>query len=274
MFCAGLLLATPLLTGAQTLYNGSLDTLPENQGWTYAALGSATETLTGNTVMLDTTASTSTEAGWSEVSPEDLNRTNGFTLQFTLQMNSETHTSTNRSGFSIIVLGDDKSGIELSFWTNTIFAESDSPLFTQAENVSFVTTGSLISYNLTLLATSYILTANGATILSGPIRNYTAFSGFPDPYSTPDFLFFGDNTSSASASFNVGALTLIFPPQLTITAPSVISWTGVSNETYTVQSSTNLTTWSGAGTATSQNNSFAFTNSASPAKQFFRVVAP
>jgi hypothetical protein len=271
---AGLLLATSPLAKGQTLYNASLGTLPENQGWFFGAFGTVVEMLTNNSVLLDTTASISTQAGWSEISSADLNRTNGFTLLFNAVLNSETHASTNRAGFSIIVLGDDKHGIELGFWTNTIFAQSDSPLFTQAESASFSTTGSFVNYAVTLLATNYILLANGTPILSGPIRNYTAFTGSPDPYNTPDYIFFGDDTTSAGASVNVRSVTLILPPTLTMPAPGIVSWTGASNQTYTVQASTNLITWSTVGIAASPNNSFRFTNATPQSSQFFRIAFP
>jgi len=267
-------LAAAPLAKAQTLYDASLGTLPQSQGWLFGALGTYTDVVTNNSVLLDTSATTSTEAGWTEGSPPDLNRANGFTLLFTAQLNAETHTSTNRAGFSIIVLSDDTNGIELGFWTNTVFAQSDSPLFTQAENASFTTTGSFVNYALTMLSTNYILRANGTPILSGRVRNYTAFNGFPNPYRTPNFIFFGDDTTSASASVNVRLLTLVLPPKLAMSAQEVISWTGVSNQTYTVQASTNLTTWSNVGSATSQNSSFLFTNNSPQPSQFFRTAFP
>jgi hypothetical protein len=272
--CVWLWLATSPMAQAQTLYNSGLGTLPQSQGWLFGAEGIYTDTLANNSVLLDTSATTATEAGWTFASTPDLNRSNGFTLLFTGMLNAETHTSTNRAGFSIIVLGDDTNGIELGFWTNTVFAQSDSPLFTQAENVGFSTTGSFVNYALTMLPTNYILLANGAPILSGPVRNYTAFTGFPNPYRTPNFIFFGDDTSSASAVVNVRALTLILPPRLTMSALGVMAWAGVSNQTYAVQASTNLTTWSNVGAAASQTGSFVFTNSASQSSQFFRTAFP
>jgi hypothetical protein len=274
LLSAGLLLAATMPVGAQTLYNAFLGTPPQSQGWTFIPEGSYTEQITNNSVLLDTTLTNTTEAGWGQVTTEDLNRTNGFSLLFTAMLNAETHTSTNRAGFSLIVLGDDTNGIELAFWTNKVFAQSDSPLFTQAESGSFTTSGSFVNYTLTMLATNYILLANGAPILTGPVRNYTAFSGFPDPYTTADFIFFGDDTTSAGASVQVQGMTLLLPPSLTMNAPGIVSWTGVSNQTYSVQASTNLTSWNTVGTATSTSNSFSFTNGSALANQYFRVTFP
>jgi hypothetical protein len=275
-FC--LLLSAVLLSAAlpsataQTLFDPSLG-LPEAQGWAYGAAGSATKTLVNNSVLFDTTTTVNTEAGWSEITAADLNRTNGFTLLFTVLVNSEVHVSNDRAGFSLIVIADDKRGIELAFWTNTIFAQTDTPLFTHGEDANYSTTGAFVNYALSILATNYILRADGAVILSGPVRNYTAFNGFPNPYSTPNLIFFGDDTTSASASINVRSMALVLPPKLTMPSPGIVSWTGVSNQTYHVQTSTNLINWVAAGASTSQNNTFLFTNT-SPASQFFRVVYP
>lgn len=273
LWLALVLLASPIAR-AQSLFDASLGTLPEAQGWSYAAIGSVTRFLTNNSVLFDTTATTGTQGGWSEASGAALNRTGGFTLLFNVLINSETHVSTNRAGFSIIVLGNDEHGIELGFWTNTIFAQTDTPLFTHGEDTSFSTTNAFVNYAMSLFATNYVLTANGTNILSGPVRDYTAFNGFPNPYRTPNFIFVGDDTTSASASVNLRAVTLILPPTLTMATSGVISWIGVSNQAYTVQASTNLTAWATVGTATSQVGAFHFTNSLSKARQFFRVAFP
>jgi hypothetical protein len=276
--CAGLcgclwLGFSPLARG-QVLYEATLGTLPENQGWTYGALGTVTKSLVDNSALLDTSGALSTQAGWSRISVTNLNRTNGFSLLFTALLNAETHASTNRAGFSVIVLGADRRGIELGFWTNRVFAQADSPLFTHAEETDFSAMGGFVDYTLTILATNYVLQANGAAILSGPVRDYTSFAGFPNPYQTSNFIFFGDDTTSASASVNLRRVTLMLPPTLTTLAPGIVSWTGVSNQRYSVQVSTNLESWSLAGTATSPNNSFSFTNTPLQPRQFFRVVFP
>ena len=142
------------------------------------------------------------------------------------------------------------------------------------KETSFSTTSGFVDYSLTMSATNYTLRGNGAVILSGPVRDYTAFTGFPDPYTTPNFIFFGDDTTSASASMNLRRVALIMPPRLTMGAPGTISWSGVSNQTYHVQVSTNLTDWNSAAATTSLNNSFQFTTNTSQPHQYFRVVFP
>ena len=257
---------------AQSFYDGSLG-LPSGQGWLYVAFG-ATQTLTNNGVMLDSTASVNAQAGYSYTMPGLLNRTNGFTLRFTSQVISGSHVNPDRAGFSIILLAGDRRGIELGFWTNTIFAQSDSPIFTHAEEANYPTATALVDYMLTFHATNYVLSANGTPILSGPVRDYTAFNGFPNPYSSTNFLFFGDDTTSAGGAFILKKVGLITAPQLVALPDNRITWTGVSNQTYTVQSSSNLASWTALGSATSATASFVFTNTSSASPRFFRVGYP
>ena len=55
---------------------------------------------------------------------------------------------------------------------------------------------------------TYALSANDTPVLTGPVRDYTPFVGLIDPYETPNFLFFGDNTTSARASFALRQIEL------------------------------------------------------------------
>ena len=269
-FAVAGLLASLASGSAQILYDGSLG-LPAGQGWTYFATG-GTQTSTGSGVQLDTAAANGFQAGYSFSAPR-LNRTNGFAVRFTSRMIAETHASANRAGFSVIVLADDKRGLELAFWTNTIFAQADSPLFTHAEETNFPATNS-VDYKLTFHPTNYVLTANGTPILSGPVRDYTAFSGPLNPYSTPNFLFLGDDTTSAGGTIIWNQAVLITAPQLVALANKKVTWAGVSNQTYTVQSSSNLTSWAVQNSITSATTNFIFTNSSSASPRFFRVVYP
>jgi hypothetical protein len=256
---------------AQFLYDGTSGQFPATQGWTYFATGGFQLTIPGG-VQFDTTGPNSYQGGYS-LTTGTLNRTNGFAVQFTFRVFAEAHANTNRAGFSVIVLADDHRGIELAFWTNTIFAQSDSPLFIHAEDTNFVTT-TAVDYTLTFRPTNYVLFANGARILSGAVRDYSAFAGFPNPYSSPNFLFFGDDTTSAAGGIILNRVVLVPAPQLVARTNKVINWTGVSNQTYTVQSSSNLTAWAAAGTATSANTNFFFTNSSAASPRFFRVSYP
>jgi len=261
-----------LVLPAQVLFDAGVG-LPSGQGWTFFATGGS-QVLENGAVKFDTSAANSYQGGYSRTAPTVLDRTNGFTLEFTLQVSAESHANASRAGTSVILLANDKQGIELGFWTNTIFAQSDSPLFTHAEDAAFVTGEALVTYSLTVLATNYALRADGIPILSGPIRNYEAFVGLPDPYETPNFLFFGDDTTSAGAVMALRKVVLITPPQLTYDGDQVLRWTGVAGQSYTVLASSNLVTWEAVQTVTAAGSDFSYTNSANAPVRFFRVSYP
>lgn len=80
-------------------------------------------------------------------------------------------------------------------------------------------------------------------------------------------------TTSSSAT-----LSLLVPaPALTSPCAGVLHWQGLSNLTYKVQTSTNLTTtnWTTLGTATAPNGALSFTNAPTTDEQrYYRVVYP
>ena len=123
----------PIVGAAVTRYDGSLNTLPGTQGWTYLSLGGGTQSVSGGATTLDTTGSTGAFAGyfsnggWTPV----LDRTTGYTINFTAQVLSEDRPLSgtadkngdgigDRAGFSLIALSSDKKGVELGFWQNEI----------------------------------------------------------------------------------------------------------------------------------------------------------
>jgi hypothetical protein len=201
-------------SSANLLYDPGLNSLPDAQGWAHLSLPVASvRSVDGTTTRLDTTSLTTISAGYSIISPESLDRSQGFELTIDLQLTSETHVSNDRAGFSIILLADDLQGIELGFWGDEIWAQDDSPLFTHAEGVPVDTTAALTTYRLRMVGGSYELFASDLSILSGPLRDYTAFTGFPDVYETPNFLFWGDDTTSAQADVRVGTIELALIPE-------------------------------------------------------------
>ncbi|MBW4512020.1 MAG: DUF4347 domain-containing protein [Scytonematopsis contorta HA4267-MV1] len=144
-----------------------------------------------------------------------LDRNLGYTLSFQAELKSETNrlpgTDVNqdgkddRAGFNVTLLSDDKKGIQLGFWGDRIWAyedsttqinpsdEPDNPLprsnfrtlFTQAEGVSF-NTKQLQNYNLTVFGDTYTLFANDNVILSGRLRDYSAFKPLNYPIDIPE----------------------------------------------------------------------------------------
>ena len=204
--------------GAQTLYDGMLGSLPSSQGWNYITSplfgAKAVQSLAGGLATLDTTAAMGDSAGYFTSLPPFfplhplvgvLDRTNGFTVDFDSTLISETHDTTNRAGLSVIVLASDLSGIELGFWEDQIWAQDDGTnLFVHAESVTF-NTKAHTTYQLSIKDQSYTLSTNRVSLLTGRLRNYSSKG---KPYSVPSFIFLGDDTSRASAQFQVGLVTL------------------------------------------------------------------
>jgi len=157
--------------------------------------------------ILDTTTQQSDLAGYfaHPPSPIKLDRAAGFSVRFSVQVLTENHANNNRAGCSVIVLSNDKKGIELGFWQNHIWAQEggSTNLFTHAEDATFDTTVGLTMYDLMIVGDTYTVTVGTTTVLTGPVRDYTAFVGAFNPYSTPDLVFIGDDTTSAMASIKL-----------------------------------------------------------------------
>ncbi|HVF26541.1 MAG TPA: hypothetical protein VNA23_11660 [Anaerolineales bacterium] len=170
----------------------------------------------GHTTLNTTKSGNSTYAGWTSNAANtpgfpSLNRAAGFQLDFIMQVENGAHTSNNRAGFSIIILSEDARGIELAFWENEIWVQNDDAtggLFTHGESASFPTTTGAINYQLIVTNDTYTLTANGTPILNGPLRDYRKFEGFPDPYQSPNFIFLGDDTTSAQARIQLSYVSV------------------------------------------------------------------
>jgi hypothetical protein len=96
-------------------------------------------------------------------------------------------------------------------------------LFTAAESAAFdpVDVG-FVDHDLTIFGSGYELFAGGSSILSGSLRDYTAFGGLIDPYETANFVFFGDDTTSAQAEINLRRVALTTP------VPEPTTWTLVT----------------------------------------------
>jgi hypothetical protein len=164
-----------------------------------------------------------------------LDRSKGFTIQFDLQLNAENHDNSDRNGdgigdragFSMIAISNDKKGVELGFWKDDsnprmrdrIWIQQDGAapppqgkLFTHTAEGAEFNTGVMTHYELKIQGNRYQLFANrfSTPILSGLLRDYRAFdyqAATPpllySPYATPNFLFFGDDTGSASADITL-----------------------------------------------------------------------
>ena len=127
-----------------------------------------------------------------------------------MQLLAESHISDDRAGFSVIALANDARGIELGFWEDRGFAQTDTPQFTHGEEGFFDTTDAETSYLLTIQDDGYVLAADAQEILSGPLRDYSHSVRplGPIPYNLENYLFLGDNTMSAGADMVLGSVRL------------------------------------------------------------------
>lgn len=151
-----------------------------------------------------------------------LDQSTGYSLTFTLQLNSATNitgTTLPRSAFSVIAISSDQKGIEIGFRPDEIFAQSSTTFATQdpAKTAVFDTSLST-TYKLTVFNNNYSL-FNGATeIISGALLGYSfdPVASMPplifNPYTTGSFLFFGDNTGQESGIFTLGQVDLDTTP--------------------------------------------------------------
>lgn len=197
---------------AVVLYDGlsSPYQTPKEQTWLYQATAIATAptaTATNNGTVLDT-GNSNNYAGYFKQTPIILDRAKGYTVSFRLKVHSESHAASNRAGFSIIVMSNQGAGesqpygVELGFWTTQIWAQS--PTFTKMETATYNTQALAHTYHLKVSGNQYNLFVDNVTtpILQGPLRQYTGYTpppGYPNPYKTPNLLFWGDNTTSANA---------------------------------------------------------------------------
>lgn len=207
---------------AYNLYDAALGGTPDEQAFVYQAVGSCpfcppqVQQIYSGTIpatIFNSMAEIQDSAGYT-ASPQTFDRAAGFTLQFTVRIKQETHNNADRAGFSVILLAEDLQGIELAFWPDRIWAQADTPLFTHAEEAVYDTTSDLTVYDLTIMTDTYSLAANGTAVLTGPVRDYTAWEppipGAPDPYETPNLIFLGDDTSSAAAEVWLQNVTISY----------------------------------------------------------------
>jgi hypothetical protein len=235
-----LLTANKSMAGSITLYDGNSGVTPDQYNspspWlTFATtnlllptvLGTQTVNSSNNSTTLNSNSANinTIYAGYSNYnSPTTignssfptLDRNAGYQLTFTVKINSQSNSSSTRAGFSVIALSSDKQGIEIGFRNSDIFSQADSSFNTIGEQVNNTKVpniatllGSLTTYNLAISGNNYTLTSGTTNLLSGAIRDYTTATNFgTDVYRTPNFIFLGDNTTSARASIDLANVSL------------------------------------------------------------------
>ena len=210
----GALAALP--AAAVTLYDPGLASLPTAQGWQALTAGAAaTQGLAGGAYTLDTTGAGVALWGNSRLSPLLLDTDAGFVLSFSLQMLSESHSSANRAGYSVVLVGNDPGkSLELAFWADHVWAQSydaaQADRFVHGQDAAWDSTSAPHHYSLLVQHQQFSLSSDGTALLSGALVDYSA-AGLP--YSLPNFVFFGDNSSRGSATSALGLVTVTAVPE-------------------------------------------------------------
>ena len=110
--------------------------------------------------------------------------------------------------------------------------------------MTYDTTAATNRYELSIFGQQYTLTANGTSVLTGPVRNYSSF-GFP--YTTANFIFLGDDTSSAAAQIDLARVSVSLFPHINsmslITNSVLLSLSNLeTGVTFDIQQNGNLST--------------------------------
>lgn len=202
---------------AVTLYDASSGSFPSDpsQGWLTAASGGAAgaQSVAGGLYTLDTTGLGVSGYGSGRTSPVALDTGAGFDLVFTLRVQSEMHTDSARSGYSVIVVGaNPHQEIELAFWGTDVWVYDYSGGFVHGStDAAYDTTSALHTYTLSVRSQQFTLASDGTALLSGAMRDYTASGLFP--YVLPNALFFGDDSARGSSITQLGTIALTTVPE-------------------------------------------------------------
>jgi len=201
------------------LYDAAWGGPPSDQGWWFLCdpLDAATSESFGElSVAMDTLPATSWKAGYFTQEPltgerfrhpnlPQLDSASGFVVGISLAVEKEKHLRPDRAGLSLLILCSDGQAIELGFWRDEIWAQGDQGrvLFQDSkQETAAVQAGEAgIRLEVRIQGGRYTVVRSDRELLSGPLRNYSAFGAFP--YTARNMIFVGDNTSSAGARFRL-----------------------------------------------------------------------
>ncbi|RME93039.1 MAG: hypothetical protein D6766_08940 [Verrucomicrobia bacterium] len=264
---------------AQVLWDSDRGIVPAEQGWDYLALGGPAATGPADGAFeLDTTATAAIQAGMFRLAPAPLDRGAGFAVELEFALLAESHSRTERAGFSLIVLDQEARGIELAFQPDAVFAQTAEPLFTRGEEAAWPGGTERRRVTLTMRGERYRLHVDGVPILEGPVRAYWAFAGLFDVYETPNFLFLGDDTTSASARVRLWTVRLAGPPRPALVRGGdggvELRWEATPGMWYGVERSRDLRTWERVATVEAGGEVATWPLPATGSPRFFRVTVP
>jgi hypothetical protein len=233
------------------LYDGSSGVTPNNVPNPYLKFSNirgdsnfpaSSQTADGGVTTLNTNGSLANLGGYSNydlvnldsfVNPlfPILDRNAGYTLSFTMKLNSQTGNNVNRAGFNALILGNDQKGIEIGFRNSDIFAYNNDNSFSRGDQNSNLNgiLSNLNTYDLNVLGNNYTLKNGSNTLLAGSLRDYTdAAANTNNPliagiYETPNFLFLGDDRTAAGTSVDIKNISLT-----TTSVPEPSSMAGVA----------------------------------------------
>jgi hypothetical protein len=204
------LLAAP--ASAVTLYDAAQGSKPADQGWTPLVLGTpGSDSVAAGLYTLDTTVASATYHGHYRISALPLDTAAGFELSFSLAVQAEAHTDATRSGYSVVMVGNDPTHeIELAFWSDYVWSyDYVGGAFVHGSDAA-LDTSVLRHYTLAVAGQQYTLSADGTLLLSGALKDYTP-AGLV--YTTPNFIFFGDDSSRGGSVTQLGQVTLLPVPE-------------------------------------------------------------
>lgn len=204
---------------------------------------------------------------------QTLDRLLGFRVSIDLAVEFESNDGTDldgdgagdAAGFSLAVISSDILGIGIQFWGDRVWAtepvvdeETGETLLVQGEGIGQPTASmaSLRRYDIEVKGGVYRVRADGATLLTGPLRDYSGFGGVPTPFGTlnnfdkPNSITFGDATRVSRSRVQIGDVTSETPYQpraedgpvaIAATAGGVeLSWPSAPGLQYSVRSGESL----------------------------------
>ena len=212
-----------------TLYDGSSGVTPAGftpQQLNFFSVAGGTETYRPAEQATELQTTTVQYAGYSNFTPAGalvnanfplLDRLAGYQIKFTMNLLEESHNSDSRAGFSLLAVSSDAAAgalasIEIGIQGDRIFSQETG--FTTGESAAFdAQSKGYVDYELDVKGSTYSFKADGAQLLTGSLRDYTSWDSgpLPDPYEIPNFIFFGDNTTSAAATIYFKSAHLVQP---------------------------------------------------------------